>query len=874
MTGILGLGSEAKKKNIVASLRYQTSQKGAVIPLVYGTNRIAVNLLDYQNFNANGGKGKGGKGGVAGGGKSPSETMYQVDFIAGLCQGPVGFGLLWYNKTVTTLEGGTGISYTATGADGQNADPYWAANYPNNAIGYSGTAFFTGDQYQLGASPALPNFNVEIVGLEAGTAPNGVDANPAAVVKDLLTNPRYGAEFPPANLDSLADWALYCNAAGLMLAPVYDSQQSAAQILAEIAAVTNSEVVWSGGLLKVIPRGDMPLTAVYIPIEISGELAQGDLLTLTFSGAFEGSPITLSHYLTPNDIVSNAAAGAALCMLITGDGTVADPGNGSLAAAGIYASVTTNGLMIIATRGVVPSISASASGAETITVGAPGAPYSWTPNTTPVYSLGDDDFIVQQSSVGAYLGVTPGGPALRLGAGPITGGFTDDPVHVTRSTPADALNMVQLEITDRGTSYNTNITEAFDQSAIDLYGVRRDTSIKARAIVDPYFVATIAAQLALQRQLLYRNSYSFKLGWKYILLEPMDLVQITDKWLGAQPLTVRITAIEEDDEGTLSITAEDWFGSPAPVLYPPSKPLPVFSEAVTALGAGAGTSTPYPKQAGASEAAATNYGQAAPSVNPPFILEPTAQLLAAQGLTSPYLLIGLCGGPAVGQNSGTFNPNWGGADIYVSIDGTSFARFGSFAGRSVMGYSTADCGPSGASLAVNLAESGGELTSISSQLAASGATLCALRTSQGAIEFLSYSNATLTGPNQYTLTGLYRGLYGTYAIDLPAGSQFLLLAGPIFAEVLPAQFVGQTLYFEFPSFNLVGGGAQSLADTTIWEYTPRGSSVIPGVFPVLVEKDAIAPAEMVQNGAMSNSHLPLESSENLRHEENDVLETR
>ncbi len=152
--------------------------------------------------------------------------------------------------------------------------------------------------------------------------------------------------------------------------------------------------------------------------------------------------------------------------------------------------------------------------------------------------------------------------------------------------------------------------------------------------------------------------------------------------------------------------------------------------------------------------------------------------------------------------------------------------------------------------------------------------MCALRTSQGAIEFLSYSNATLTGPNQYTLTGLYRGLYGTYAIDLPAGSQFLLLAGPIFAEVLPAQFVGQTLYFEFPSFNLVGGGAQSLADTTIWEYTPRGSSVIPGVFPVLVEKDAIAPAEMVQNGAMSNSHLPLESSENLRHEENDVLETR
>src|SRR5215472_4229303 len=106
MTGILGLGSEAKKRNIVASLRYQTSQKGAAIPLVYGCNRLAVNLLDYQNFNSDGSsKGKGGKGGLTGGGKSGggSTTFYQVDFIAGVCQGPIhNWGLVWFNKTITT----------------------------------------------------------------------------------------------------------------------------------------------------------------------------------------------------------------------------------------------------------------------------------------------------------------------------------------------------------------------------------------------------------------------------------------------------------------------------------------------------------------------------------------------------------------------------------------------------------------------------------------------------------------------------------------------------------------------------------------------------------------------------------------------------
>ena len=713
--------------------------------------------------------------------------------------------------------------------------------------------------YQLGQSPALPNFNVEVYGIESGTAPNGVDANPAAIVTDLLTNPRYGAGFPPASLDNLADYEAYCNAAGLMLAPVYDAQASAAQMLAEIAAVTNSAVVWSSGFLKIVPYGDRPLSITFTPITLTGIAAQNDLVTMVISGSFAGSPVTLSHYLTANDIVSYASVGASLAMLVTGNGTLADPGNGTLAAAGIYASVITTGLCIVQTQGnVISSISISVAeapggGSELFTVGVTGAAQAWTPGTTPIYSLGEDDFIVQESSVGTYLGVTPGGPALRMGAGPITGGFTDDPVHITRSTPADAMNMVQLETTDRGTSYNTSVAEAFDQGAIDLYGVRRDTSVKAKGIVDPYYVAATAAQLVLQRQLLYRNTYSFRLGWKYILLEPMDLVQITDERLGLQALTVRVTSITEDDEGTLSVTAEDWFGTPGAILSPPANPLATFS-GVTSLGAGGGTATPYPKQSGASEASAPNYGQAAPSINPPFIFEPTAQLLVARELVSPYIVIGLSGGP-----NGTYSANWGGAVVYVSLDGDTFAPFGEFSGRSTMGYTTTDCGAAGTTLSVDLSESAGQLSSVSTPLAASGVSLCAVRTPGGLLEFLSYTTATLTGPNRYNLTGLYRGLYGTFAVDLPLGSRFLSLgSGAVFEEVLPAQLVGRALYFEFPSSNPVGGGTQLLSETTIYSYTPLGSSVVPGLFPVAVVKDNRMPAETGE-AARRGSNDPVES---------------
>ena len=69
--------------------------------------------------------------------------------------------------------------------------------------------------------------------------------------------------------------------------------------------------------------------------------------------------------------------------------------------------------------------------------------------------------------------------------------------------------------------------------------------------------AGIAAQLLLQRKAYVRNTYRFKLGWRYALLEPMDIVQLTDATLGLDRKAVRITAIEEDDNGELAITAEE-----------------------------------------------------------------------------------------------------------------------------------------------------------------------------------------------------------------------------------------------------------------------------------------------------------------------------
>jgi hypothetical protein len=128
----------------------------------------------------------------------------------------------------------------------------------------------------------------------------------------------------------------------------------------------------------------------------------------------------------------------------------------------------------------------------------------------------------------------------------------------------------------------------------------------------------------------------------------------------------------------------------------------------------------------------------------------------------------------------------------------------------------------------------------------------------GLIEFISYSIATLAGPNQYVLTGLNRALYGTNAIDLPAGSQFLAVFGPVFTDVLPAQFVGQTIYFKYQSFNTTQGGLQPLASCDVYAYTPHASSVIPGVFPRAVQADAVMRMEVGAGTNRSDSIIPIE----------------
>lgn len=687
MSGIFGGGSGGGQNvsissPIIASIRLQTSAFGRAIPLCYGTTRIAGNLLWYADFTpiphttvTSSGGGGGGKGGGGGGESTTTQTTYTYTAAAimGLCEGEISaLGRAWADKEVTTPSA-LGLS-TYLGTSTQTALPYVSTNHPGEALGYRRLAYVGTGAYDLGDSATMPNHSFEVSALHI--AGGGIlDANPADVVDDLLTDTFHGAGYPSASLGDLSTFGAYCAAAGIFVSPAYIDQMPCSDLLSKLAKIGNSGIVYSESLLKVIPYGDSNLSA-------NGE--------------------------------------------------------------------------------------------------------TYTPNLTPVYALTDDDFL----DVGG------------------------DPVTTSRRKSSDAFNMVQVRFFNRDNQYAEEIAEAKDQANIELYGLRPMEPVDLHEINDPA-VALLVAHLLLLRVLYIRNTYRFTLGWKYILLEPMDLVTLTESSEnGLQGVTVRITAVEEDEYGTLSVEAEDFPGNASSTVAYPSQ------------------------QAGGYTA---NYGVTPGSVEPPLVFD-------APGRCAPSGYELWC---AV---SGS-DDNWGGAFVWASTDGSRYDLVGAARGRSRYGVLSSNFA-SGVdpditnNCAVNLSVSFGELVGGTSNDADLLNMLAFVDD-----ELISYQSATLTSAYNYTLgTRIRRGVYGTPISAHLSGGDFARIDSSLFRFPYDPSLIGTTIYLKFCSFNVWGGGAQNLADVTAYPYTIGGPIGRPSnvtEFSAAVEADGT----LLTLGAVSDPNL-------------------
>ncbi len=505
-------------------LQLQTSVNTLPIPIVWGRTKVAANVIWYANFQTHGSSG-GGKGGLF---RAPSSGYtYSADLIMALCEGPVsGIGVIWRDQSTYTLAE-LGLTFF-DGSTPQTTWGYLAAHYTVEALAYQGTAYACAASYQLGDEADIGNHNFEIVGILAGTGVNGIDADPAQVVNDFLTNPQYGAGFSGASIDATtlygaggdASLQTYCKAMGIAFSPALVDQEQGSSILQRWLQLLNCAAVWSGGQLKFIPYGDETIAsgdvtrtvqyAIPTPVETS-------------SGAvvYPSIAVSTAALFVSDGGVKYAFTGVALSYI--GASQPSSAGTYGISPAGTYLFAAGDEEQVVQITFTYDN------------------PVSYVPDLAPVYNLGDLDFVDEKGN--------------------------KDPVQVSRVDPFGLATIQRVECLSRTNEYGATPVEARDQSQIELYGPRVGSTIQGHEICDEIVIGPIVAQTILQRGLYVRAHFTFKLSWEYGLLDPMDIVTITDANLGLSDYPVRIDTIEEDDKGLLTVTAEELtVGVSTPVL--------------------------------------------------------------------------------------------------------------------------------------------------------------------------------------------------------------------------------------------------------------------------------------------------------------------
>ncbi len=143
--------------------------------------------------------------------------------------------------------------------------------------------------------------------------------------------------------------------------------------------------------------------------------------------------------------------------------------------------------------------------------------------------------------------------------------------------------------------------------------------------------------------------------------------------------------------------------------------------------------------------------------------------------------------------------NWAGASIYVSPDGTSYAKLGATRVRSIVGKLTAGCAAGDTTLYVDVSASPGQLVGCTAAEAGAGQNNLIIGS-----EVVSFTGVTLTATNQYTLTGVTRGLYGTSGATHVLDDPCYLVGARQDSFRLPMSAVGQTWHYKLVSFNVAG----------------------------------------------------------------------
>lgn len=336
-----------------------------------------------------------------------------------------------------------------------------------------------------------------------------------------------------------------------------------------------------------------------------------------------------------------------------------------------------------------------------------------------------------------------------------------------RKDTSEAYNEATVEFINRANSYEKE-TVSFEVVAdVQRNGLKPASKKTAHYLYTKARAQYYAEQLAMKR-LYAKTQYTFRLDWAFCTLEVGDLVTLTDEACQLNKQIVVITAVNEAADGQLEFTAE---GKPA------------------------GTYAPARYDVHENERPFIDYNQDAPSVNDVAIFQ----------------TVGDVGGNNVfiGVNAPA---GWGGCSVWLSDNDQNYSRIGSITQQARMGRTRLAFSETANACEVTLNQ--GMLKGGTHIDAERANTLCWVNG-----EALSYEGANMAPNNQFSLTGLVRGQYGTNAISHNAGERFIRVDEVLFRYPYRKEDIGKTIYLKFTSMNLFGSKEQELDEVQAYQYT-------------------------------------------------------
>lgn len=760
-------GGAQNKPLIAGGLDIQTSTNIIPIPIGWGQNTLSGNLIftdDFQFHNNSGGKGFGGKGGQA--------SFYSANIAVAFCRGIISGIPLTYEGSQIHYDDIHSSYYASIGATiftgtyPSQAD--WMAVLPNSSYAssnYASIAGFAAPNFKLGGSPSAPNFNYVI-----------------------QFDPRFFAPYSKV-------------------------------FIGEVNKPTKSFAATGGD-----------------PGLIINDLINGDI---DAGRGFPGLTLDQTTCLTENAVdPSNDNTFQTWCwansVYFSPVLRNAEKAGGILdrwASFMFFELGFWDGSLKILPRGDATQT---------------GNGLTFTPNTTPIFALTVDDFVTSD---------------------------TEMPIKISRKAPEDIPNVVRLEVINDVNEWSPLPVEVRNEP--DFLGIgsrlRVLPTIQAHEITNAKNVAPLLANLILRRQQNLRNTFEFNLGPGLgSLLTPMDLVSLTDVASGLNGYVVRLQSVASDEKGLVKVTAEDYLlGSSSAAIF----------EGPTGLGASTNTNLPAdpvnppiifePPSTLASPAML--YFILSGGFGNEFDLNWGGCFIFGSVGGGAYSQIGQTDAGQCGQGLLTANiAAYAGANpdmantlsVELNESGRTLVTFptaSAAAGSSVcyvdgelIGYTTATLAsinvvsselqqvpdsPGPYTISVNFAsnwisDGGVSYTGGATLTAVSGApAMGQYHAAAGVYTFNSGDHLaavtvtyTRSAPG-YNLTGLYRGMYGTAPGAHLLGTKFGFIDADtaVTKVALPPSYIGQTVNFKFPSFNIFGSGAQDISTCVVYPYTILGA---------------------------------------------------